>query len=210
MGRLQEISESVQRGEGDKVKSLIREALEKQGKPIELLNFGLLKGMEKIGVDFKNHQIYLPEVMFAARAMQAGMEILRPLLSQGDSYLRGKIILGTVQGDLHDIGKNIVGMMLEGTGFEVIDLGVDVPPDAFLEAAQSHQASVIGISAMLTSTMLVMKDVVDLIHSSSLRGEVRVIVGGAPVGERFAQEIGASFFARDASQTVEFMQELYP
>jgi 5-methyltetrahydrofolate--homocysteine methyltransferase len=210
MGRFQEISESVERGEVDRVRDLIREALEKQVNPGELLNLGLTKGMEIIGIEFKNHRIYLPEVMFAARAMQAGMDILRPVLSEKGAYLRGKIILGTVQGDMHDIGKNIVGMMLEGAGFEVIDLGINVAPDAFLETAGSHEASVIGMSAMLTSTMLVMKEVVKLIQSSSLKGEVKIIAGGAPVSKSFTREIGATFFARDASDALDIMRKIYP
>ncbi|HDN84570.1 MAG TPA: cobalamin-binding protein, partial [Candidatus Aerophobetes bacterium] len=161
-----------------------------------------------VGDKFKKNEFYVPEVLIAARAMKAGMEIIRPLLTKKGVKGAGKIILGTVRGDLHDIGKNLVGMMLEGAGFEIIDLGVDVPPEKFVEAAREKGADIIGLSALLTTTMPGMKDVIEAIKSSDLKGKLKVMIGGAPVTQDYADEIGADGYAPDAASAVDKAKQL--
>jgi 5-methyltetrahydrofolate--homocysteine methyltransferase len=164
--------------------------------------------MEQIGVQFKNNEIYIPEVLIAARAMHGGMAILKPILSKSTTVKAAKVVLGTVKGDLHDIGKNLVSMMLEGGGFEVIDLGIDVPGDKFVEAIKKHQAQVVGMSALLTTTMREMKTTLEAIQEAGLRKQVKVMIGGAPVTERFAKEIGADEYAADAATAVDVAKSL--
>ncbi len=164
--------------------------------------------MEQIGIKFKNNEIYIPEVLIAARAMHAGMAILKPILSKSTATQAVKVIVGTVKGDLPDIGKNLVVMMLEGGGFEAIDIGVDVPPDKFVEAIKKHQPRVVGMSALLTTTMREMKNTLEAIQEAGLRKQVKAIIGGAPVTDRYAKEIGADGYAPDAATAVDLVKSL--
>ena len=205
---LTDIAESLERGEDDRVGQLVREAIARQTPAVEILNNGLLAGMARVGEQFRLREIFLPDVLMAARAMYAGLDLLKPLLAHDDVPTAGRVVLGSVKGDLHDIGKNLVGIMLQGAGFEVIDLGHDVPADRFVDAAEARSASVIGLSSLLTTTMPVMKEVVDLVQARGLSGRVRVIVGGAPVSEAWAREIGADAYAYDAANAVERVRAL--
>jgi 5-methyltetrahydrofolate--homocysteine methyltransferase len=204
---LAQISESLQRGEDEQVSELTRKAIEQRLETKKILDDGLIAGMAIVGEQFKAHEIFLPEVLLAARAMYAGMEELRPLLIREGIPSLGKIVIGSVQGDLHDIGKNLVGIMLKGAGFEVIDLGNDVPPERFVETARERGAPVIGMSALLTTTMPVMKKVVDLVKEQA-DGQIKVIVGGAPVSREFAHEIGADAYGYDAANAVDQVKGL--
>jgi 5-methyltetrahydrofolate--homocysteine methyltransferase len=208
MSILPDIAESLQRGEDDRVHELVRQALEARMPPIDVLNNGLVAGMNVVGEQFRQREIFLPDVLLAARAMYAGLDLLKPLLARDGVPSAGKVVIGSVHGDLHDIGKNLVGIMLKGAGFEVIDLGNDVPAERFVEAAVGHGAAVIGMSALLTTTMPVMKDVVDLVRARGLAGTIKVIVGGAPVSDAFAREIGADAHGYDAANAVERVRAL--
>jgi 5-methyltetrahydrofolate--homocysteine methyltransferase len=205
---LTEIAEGLQRGEDDRVGDLVRGAIAQQVPPLDILNDGLLAGMAVIGEQFRLREIFLPDVLLAARAMYAGLDLLKPLLARDGVPRVGRVVLGSVQGDLHDIGKNLVGIMLEGAGFEVVDLGNDVSAERFVDAAEAHGASVIGVSALLTTTMPVMKDVVELVLARGLNGRLSVIVGGAPVSDAWAREIGADGYGYDAANAVERIRAL--
>jgi 5-methyltetrahydrofolate--homocysteine methyltransferase len=205
---LQQISESLQRGEDRKVAELTRQSIEAGLAPSQILNDGLLAGMDVVGRRFGANEIFLPEVLLAARAMNAGMNLLKPLLIAGEVPSLGKVVIGTIKGDLHDIGKNLVGVMLKGAGFEVIDLGADVAPERFVDTAAAEDAQVVGLSALLTTTMVGMKDVVDLIKDRGLAGRVKVIVGGAPLSRAFADAIGADGYGYDASNAVTLVKKL--
>jgi len=172
------------------------------------LDEGLIAGMSVVGKKFQANEFYVPEMLIAARAMKAGMKIIRPILVQKDIKSQGTVVLGTVKGDLHDIGKNLVGMMLEGAGFEVIDLGIDVAPEKFVQTAKEKKAHFIGISALLTTTMVGMKDVVKAVQETGLDGKVKVMIGGAPVTQSYADEIGADGYAPDAASTVDEAKKL--
>jgi 5-methyltetrahydrofolate--homocysteine methyltransferase len=203
MDILRHIAIQLEKGEDQEVLRLTREALAQGLSPKTILDEGLITGMTAVGEKFRVHDIFLPDVLMAAKAMYAGMDEIKPLLIAGDAPSRGKTVIGTVQGDLHDIGKNLVGIMLKGAGFEVVDLGHDVTPERFVDTAVSEDATLIGCSALLTTTMPRMRDVVALVRSRGLAGRVRVIVGGAPVGQDFAREIGADGWACDAASAVE-------
>jgi len=205
---LTDIAESLERGEDDRVGQLVREAIARQTPAIEILHNGLLAGMARVGEQFRLREIFLPDVLLAARAMYAGLDLLKPLMARDGVPTAGRIVLGSVKGDLHDIGKNLVGIMLQGAGFEVIDLGHDMPAQRFVDAAEARGASVIGLSSLLTTTMPVMKEVVDLVRARGLAGRVRVIVGGAPVSEAWAREIGADAYGYDAANAVERVRAL--
>jgi 5-methyltetrahydrofolate--homocysteine methyltransferase len=208
MDILAQLAEMLQRGEDQEVLRLTREAVA-QGLPAgRILNEGLIAGMNVVGERFKSHEIFLPDVLLSARAMYAGMGELKPLLQRDGVSTRGKVVLGTVQGDLHDIGKNLVAIMLRGSGFEVVDLGHNVEPTAFVDAAEREGARVIGLSALLTTTMPVMRRVVDLVRERGLAGRVRVIVGGAPVSAEFAREIGADDYGYDGASAVDKVKAL--
>ena len=199
---------ALSQGKMDEVKKFTQDALN-AGEPAEtILKDGLIQAMERVGVKFKNGEIYIPEVLIAARAMHAGMAILKPILSQSTTSMSGKVIIGTVKGDLHDIGKNLVIMMLEGGGYEVVDLGIDVPVDKFIEAIKEHQPQVVGMSALLTTTMREMKNAIQAIEWAGLRNQVKMIVGGAPLTEKFAREIGADGYAPDAASAVDLVKSL--
>jgi len=173
-----------------------------------ILNEGLIHGMNIIGDRFREHEIFLPDVLMAARAMYAGMELIKPILIQSGISSRGKVIIGTIQGDLHDIGKNLVGIMLKGAGYEVIDLGHDVSPEKFVETAKETGATIIGMSALLTTTMTNMKKVIDLLKAENLDGKVRTIIGGAPISDEFASDIGADRYSFDAGNAVDTVNTL--
>ncbi len=205
---LEQISGLLQQGDDEQVLELTGKAIAQNIPPKDILDKGLISGMDVVGQRFKNHEIFLPEVLLAARAFYAGMDRLKPLLIEEDIPNLGKIVIGTVQGDLHDIGKNLVGIMLRGAGFEVIDLGKDVPAETFVETAQHEQAEIIGLSALLTTTQPAMKTVIDLLREQGLNAQIRTIVGGAPVSEEFAREIGADAHAYDAASAVERVKRL--
>lgn len=208
MDILNDISQALQQGEDEKVADFTVRAIEQKLSPQVILDDGLIAGMNVVGEKFRNHEIFLPDVLMAAKAMYAGLDHLKPLLLQENIPSRGKVVIGSVQGDLHDIGKNLVGIMLKGAGFDVIDLGNDVPPEKFIEAARQENANVIGLSALLTTTMPVMKQVVDLVKKENLSGKVKVIVGGAPVSRNFADEIGADEYGFDAANAVECVKAM--
>ena len=199
MAILEEISSFLQQGRSPKVKELVQKAIDEGIEPAKILNEGLLSGMDVIGEKFKNNEVFVPEVLIAARAMNAGVAILKPYLVSAGVESKGTAVIGTVKGDLHDIGKNLVKMMMEGKGLKVVDLGVDVPASAFVEAAKEHDAKVIACSALLTTTMGEMKTVVDAVKASDLNGKVKIMVGGAPITESFAQSIGADCYTPDAT-----------
>ncbi len=199
---------AISQGKVDEVKKITQEALDSGEKAEAILKEGLLPAMEQIGIKFKNNEIYIPEVLIAARAMHGGMAILKPVLSKSGASQAAKVIVGTVKGDLHDIGKNLVAMMLEGGGFEVVDLGIDVSADKFVEAIRKHQPKVVGMSALLTTTMREMKSAIEAIQEAGLRKQVKVMIGGAPVTDRFAKEIGADGYAPDAASAVDVAKSL--
>jgi corrinoid protein of di/trimethylamine methyltransferase len=203
---LNQISDFIQQGNDKKVFELTSQAIGKELSPKDILDKGLIAGMNIIGEKFREHEIFLPDVLLAAQAMYAGLDQLRPLLISEKIPTMGKIVIGTVQGDLHDIGKNLVGIMLKGAGFDVIDLGKDVPPEKFLEIALKENALFIGLSALLTTTMVNMKKVVELVHNNA--PNVKVIIGGAPVSYNFAEKIGADGYAYDAAKAVDVVKNM--
>ena len=200
--------QALSAGKMDEVKALTQKALDAGDAPDKILKEGLIKAMDRIGVLFKNNEIYIPEVLIAARAMHAGLGVLKPILAKSNTAAAAKIVIGTVKGDLHDIGKNLVGMMLEGAGFEVIDIGIDAPPEKFIQAAKDHKANVIGMSALLTTTMMQMKGTVEALQAAGLKGKVKTLVGGAPVTDEFARQIGADGYAADAASAVNKVKEV--
>ena len=203
MAEIQEISEFLQKGRAKNVKALVTEALEEGQDPKAILNDGLLAGMMIIGEKFKNNEVFVPEVLVAARAMNAGLAILEPKLIEVGNEPVGKVVIGTIKGDLHDIGKNLVAMMMKGVGFEVIDMGVDVEPEAFIEKAEETGANIICISALLTTTMPGMQSVIDALQEKGLRDKYIVMIGGAPVNQSFADQIGADYYTPDAATAAE-------
>ena len=205
---LNEISENLQKGKAKIVKELVQQAIDEGGNPEQILNEGLLAGMSVIGEKFKNNEIFIPDVLVAARAMNMGTQILKPLLMANGVGTAGKACIGTVQGDLHDIGKNLVKMMLEGKGFEVIDLGTDVAPETFVQTAVEQDCQIICCSALLTTTMDVMEDVVKAADAAGIRDKVKIMIGGAPVSEEFCKKIGADCYTVDAASAAEAALEL--
>ena len=205
---LQQIASKLYEGSRDDVAALVQQALDEGIGPGEILTGGMVVGMDAVGRDFKAGELFVPEVLIAARAMHAGMDILKPLLAESDVPSAGKYIVGTVKGDLHDIGKNLVRMMIEGGGFEVVDLGVDVSPAGFVDAVREHQPDIMGMSALLTTTMTSMKGVIEALVESGLRDSVKVMIGGAPVTDAYAKEIGADGYAADAATAVDVAREL--
>ena len=208
MAELERISSGVIAGDDAGVAELTRQAIDGGVAPVEIINSGLIKGMNVVGQRFKAGEMYVPEVMVAARAMKAGMELVRPLIVEGDIPSAGKVIIGTVAGDLHDIGKNLVGMMMESGGMTVVNMGVDIAADKFAAAVREHKPDVLAMSALLTTTMLAMKDTIELLKEEGLRDSVKVIVGGAPVTADFAREIGADGWAPDAASAKDLAVDL--
>ena len=203
MSILNEISENLQQGKAKVVRELVQKAIDEGIDVKTILEEGLLAGMSIIGTKFKNNEVYVPDVLIAARAMNAGSELLKPLLASSGVKAKGKVVLGTVKGDLHDIGKNLVRMMMEGKGLEVIDLGIDVPTDKFVNSAKETGAQIVACSALLTTTMGEMKNVVEALKAAGLRDKVTIMVGGAPVNDNFCKSIGADLYAPDAASAAE-------
>lgn len=203
MSLIQEISEFLQKGRAKNVKTLVQQALDEGMDPKEILNEGLLAGMMTIGEKFKNNEVFVPEVLVAARAMNAGITVLEPELVKVGNEPVGKVVIGTVKGDLHDIGKNLVSMMIKGAGFEIYDIGVDAEADAFIDKAEEVGADIICMSALLTTTMPSMKGVMDRLEERGLRDKYIVMVGGAPVNQSFADQIGADYYTEDATSAAE-------
>ncbi|PMQ01076.1 MAG: cobalamin-binding protein [Dictyoglomus sp. NZ13-RE01] len=203
-----ELISAVVEGNRKKVKELVELAIKEGISPEDILNKGLIVGMTIVGEKMKNGEYFVPEVLLSARSMQGGLELLKPLLVKSGLPLKGKIVIGTVKGDLHDIGKNLVAMMLEGAGYQVIDLGVDVPPEKFVEAVKLHKPDILGMSALLTTTMPNMKLTIEALEREGLRSKVKVIVGGAPVTNTFALEIGADGYGEDAVSAVSLVNNL--
>jgi 5-methyltetrahydrofolate--homocysteine methyltransferase len=208
MADLQGIATALIAGKRNDVVEKVKQALAEKVGPANILNEGLIAGMQVVGTKFKNNEFYVPEVLIAARAMKAGMEILAPQLAAAGVQPVGKVVIGTVKGDLHDIGKNLVAMMLQGGGFEVIDLGTDVPAEKFVQAAQEKGAGLIAMSALLTTTMPQMATVVKALQEAGLAGKVKSMIGGAPVTQDFCDEIGANGYAPDAASAVDKAKEL--
>ncbi|NLX78181.1 MAG: cobalamin-binding protein [Clostridiaceae bacterium] len=203
MELLREISENLQKGRAKNVKELVQKAIDEGIEVNRILEEGLLHGMNIIGEKFKNNEVYVPDVLIAARAMNTGTELLKPLLVSSGVKAKGKVVLGTVKGDLHDIGKNLVRMMMEGKGLEVIDLGVDVPAERFIDAAMENNADIIACSALLTTTMIEMENIVQKVKESPLAGKVKIMIGGAPVTDNFRASIGADIYTPDAAAAAE-------
>ena len=203
MSILNEISENLQKGKAKIVKELVQKALDEGSNPEQILNEGLLAGMSVIGEKFKNNEVYVPEVLVAARAMNMGAQILKPVLAEQGVPATGKVCIGTVQGDLHDIGKNLVKMMMEGKGLEVVDLGTDVSPETFVQAVIEQKCQVICCSALLTTTMGVMADVVKAVEGAGIRDQVKIMVGGAPITQEFCDQIGADCYTSDAASAAD-------
>lgn len=200
---LEEISTYLQAGKAKIVKEKVQEAIDSGLSASQILNGGLMVGMSAIGKKFKNNEVFVPEVLVAARAMNKGVELLKPLLAQSGTKSVAKACIGTVQGDLHDIGKNLVKMMLEGKGIEVVDLGVDVAPSTFIQAAINENCQLICCSALLTTTMTVMQDVVEAAKSAGIRDQVTIMIGGAPVTQAFCDQIGADIYTPDAASAAD-------
>jgi len=205
---LQQIASNLYDGEDQEVATLVQQALDQGMEPGEVLQGGLIAGMDEVGRDFKAGDLFVPEVLIAARAMHAGMGVLRPLLAESDAQSAGKYVIGTVKGDLHDIGKNLVRMMLEGAGFDTVDLGTDVEPQGFVDAVREHKPQLVGMSALLTTTMVQMKSTIEALEEAGLRDSVKIMIGGAPVTDAFAQEIGADAYAADAASAVDVARSL--
>ena len=204
---LKVIYDGVINGEQKTVTGGVQAALDAKVDPSIILNQGMIAAMSEVGRLFEAGEYYVPEMLIAARAMKSGLELLRPALTAANVQAVGKIVVGTVQGDLHDIGKNLVAMMLEGAGFEVIDLGIDVTPRKFVEAVKEHKPQFVGLSALLTTTMPNMKTTVDALNEAGIRTSVKVMIGGAPVTERYAREIGADIYSPDASSAARRAKE---
>jgi 5-methyltetrahydrofolate--homocysteine methyltransferase len=205
---LKDIALNVENGDSQAVESAAKEAISQGVSAEVILNDGLVKGMTVISEQYKSNEIFIPEVLVAARAMKSGMMVIRPLLAKANVQSKGKIAVGTVKGDLHDIGKNIVGMLLEGAGFEILDLGTDVSKEVFLDSVFKDKADVIGMSSLLTTTMLYMKDVIKELEDANLKHKVKIIIGGAPVTQAFADKIGADGYAPDAAKAVDLVKGL--
>ena len=204
----EQIADEVQKGHADSVGELTRKALSQDIPAEEIMNKGLVSGMEIVSEKFKNNEIFIPEVLISARAMNTGLVILKPLLVESNVQPKGKVVIGTVKGDLHDIGKNIVAMLLQGAGFDVIDLGADVPKEKFLESVKKENADILGMSALLTTTMLYMKETIEALKEEGIRQDVKVIIGGAPVTESYASQIEADGYAPDAASAADLSKRL--
>ena len=199
MSKIAELAHAVEIGKTKLVPGLVQEALDEGNAPIDILNKGMIDAMAIVGEKFKKNEIFVPEMLIAAKAMKKGVDVLKPHLAGDNTAKIGKLAMGTVAGDLHDIGKNLVIMMIESTGFEVVDLGIDVPVERFLEAANDPEVNVIGVSALLTTTMPAMQETVAALNTHPRRGEFKIMVGGAPITEAFAKEIGADVYTEDAA-----------
>lgn len=205
---LKTIADSVIEGEEDKVRELVQQAITEGVKLDKIHADGLIAGMNVVGERMRKHEMYLPEVLLSAMTMQAGLDLLKPLLVTAGVSLGPKVVLGTVKGDIHDIGKNLVGMMLTGAGFQVVDLGIGRTPEEFVQAVREKEARIVAMSALLTTTMPEMRNTIEALKAAGLREKVKVIVGGAPVSSEYAMQIGADGYARDAARAVDKVREL--
>jgi 5-methyltetrahydrofolate--homocysteine methyltransferase len=208
MQELHDLALLVEQGQAQKISTLTQQLLEAEVSPQLILNDGLIAGMAVVGEKMRNGDMYLPEVLQSAGAMQVSLKLLKPHLAREGAQSRGKVLLGTVRGDMHDIGKNLVGIMLQGAGFEIIDLGPNVSPEMFIEAIEVHEPAIVGLSAMLTTTMLNMKSTIEAVRAARPRSKVKIIIGGAPVNQAFADQIGADGYARDAVLAVDKVKRL--
>ena len=208
MSKIEELNHAVEIGKAKLVPGLVQECLDEGIAPIDILNKGMIDAMSVVGDKFKRNEIFVPEMLIAAKAMKKGVEILKPHLAGDNSAKIGKMAMGTVAGDLHDIGKNLVIMMIESTGYEVVDLGIDVPVERFLEAASDPEVTVIGVSALLTTTMPAMQETVAALNKHPRRGEFKIMVGGAPITQKFADEIGADIYTEDAASAAQAAKAL--
>ena len=203
-----DISNNILIGNSAGVIEGIQELIDLGNQPLEIINEGLMAGMSIVGERFKNGEMFVPEVMMSARAMNEGLNLVKPLINDEDIPSVGTIVIGTVKGDLHDIGKNLVSMMLESSGFKVIDVGIDVSKEKFIEAVKNHNANIVAMSAMLTTTMVYMKEVIKALDEAGLRNQVKIMLGGAPVTQKFSDEIGADLYTVDASSAAEEAKKL--
>ena len=208
MNILDNLRASVIEGDAAQAPALVKQAMDAGLPPEQILNEGLISAMAQVGKLFEEGEFFVPEMLIAARAMKAGLGLLRPSLAAANVKAVGKVVIGTVQGDLHDIGKNLVAMMLEGAGFEIVDLGTDVSPQKFVDAVRQHQPQLVGLSALLTTTMPKMKDTVEALKEAGLRDRVKVMIGGAPVTDKYAGDIGADLYAPDASSAATRAKQL--
>ncbi len=208
MAILDDLRTCVIDGDMNQTQKLVQEAIAENIPAEHILKEGLISAMAEVGRLFESGEYFMPEMLIAARAMKSGLTLLRPHLIAANVHAVGKVVIGTAQGDIHDIGKNLVGMMLEGAGFEVIDLGVDVPPEKYVQAVRDHHPDLVACSALLTTTMLRMKEMITALDEAGLRGQVKVMVGGAPITESYAREIGADLFAPDAASAASRAKEL--
>ena len=209
MSKIDEIAKAVETGKSKLVAGLVEEAVAEGNAPLEILNSGMIEAMNAVGAKFQRNEIFVPEMLIAARTMKKGVEALKPSLAGGDTLKIGKVIIGTVAGDLHDIGKNLVAMMIESAGFEVVDLGVDVPVEKFVEVVENDsEVNIVAISALLTTTMPAMKETVAALNALSIRDRFKIMVGGAPITQGFADEIGADAFALDAGSAAQTAKAL--
>jgi len=203
-----DLAKSVIEGQRDLVKDQVKSLIEAGNSPLEIVNQGLIEGMNVVGVRFKAGDMYVPEVLMSAKSMSGGLEIVRPLIAEADQKSQGKILLGTVKGDLHDIGKNLVGMLIESGGLEVINMGVDVSAESFIDAIIEHEPDILALSALLTTTMPAMQDIIEMLVDEDLRDKVKVIIGGAPVSREYAETIGADGYAPDAGSAVALCKQI--
>jgi 5-methyltetrahydrofolate--homocysteine methyltransferase len=204
----EQLADEVIKGQADVVKELVNQALSENISAEDILNNGLVAGMNVVSKKFKSNEFFIPEVLVSARAMTAGLDIINPLLAEANVKAKGKVVIGTVKGDLHDIGKNIVGMMLQGAGYEIVDLGADVPKEKFIEFTQNEDANMVGLSALLTTTMIYMQEVIQGLKDAGLRDKVKVIIGGAPVTQAYADQIEADGYAPDAASAIDLAKDL--
>jgi 5-methyltetrahydrofolate--homocysteine methyltransferase len=204
----EELADEVQKGNSESVEELTKRALSQDISAEDILNNGLVAGMNIVSEKFKNNEIFIPEVLISAKSMYSGLSIIKPLLAELNVKSKGKVVIGTVKGDLHDIGKNIVAMLLQGAGFDVVDLGADVPKEKFLEFIKNERADILGMSALLTTTMIYMKEIIEALKNAGLRENVKIIIGGAPVTESYAAQIDADGYAPDAASAVDLTKRL--
>lgn len=208
MATYAELAQSVINGQKDSVMDQVKSLIAAGNNPLDIVNEGLIQGMNVVGVRFKAGDMYVPEVLMSAKSMSSGLELVKPLIAETDQKGKGKIVLGTVKGDLHDIGKNLVGMLIESGGLEVINMGVDVSADDFIDAVIEHKPDILALSALLTTTMPAMKDIIEYLEDEGLRDQVKVIIGGAPVSREYADTIGADGYAPDAGSAVALCKQL--
>jgi 5-methyltetrahydrofolate--homocysteine methyltransferase len=205
---LTDIAKSVEIGDSAAAKELLRKALSMNITPERILNSGLIKGMDAVGKKFKKNEIFIPEVLIASRAMKSAMDVIKPYMIEAEEHVFGKIALGTVKGDLHDIGKMVLSIALEREGYEIIDIGIDVSKETFLETVQKDKPDILGMSALLTTTMTYMREVIDTVKSAHLNKNVKIIIGGAPITQSFADEIGADGYAQESESAVTLVRTL--